>query len=326
MVQFDSGVQTEYSVFTELTEASDKKVTRFLARKTIQSHNREISTMQTLINSNLPKVANNPLVSRYLKDDISKTVAALVLIKTYATRISQQSEICLKIEDSQAIISNFNCCQTIFKQHANYLLNCLTPSLFLTVLDVIDYADFFQKYSQKFITIIPSIDQKYDFRYRFITLVNRLEKEVLQIKLNTQEIASVLHKFNVQFKKDIENFNSELKLVNQTLDFAGEEATIIPTHIKLINDMAEDFKLLFETTNYICEAYKAIGTEWLSILAGVQSFKREISRPYNMLDIAQIERNFKFASKEWNNISQRTQEMVVRVLFLKPEEVNKVLK
>ncbi|HEY9853363.1 MAG TPA: HBL/NHE enterotoxin family protein [Leptolyngbyaceae cyanobacterium] len=321
----------------------------------------------------LSKVTNNPLVPRYIKDDISKTVAALVLIKTYSKRIVEQPELHLKISDNYASFRNFSDYQTTFKQHAYYLLNCLTPSLISVASDLIDYAEMFQCFYYETQSIVPFLGKKNEAKERFVDLLDRLEKEAEKSKSNAQAMAAILQEFKSEIQSDNDKFRAELKVVNQNFDAAIEELTAFPatipmpssnppkipiissgsqtfaniiasladylnqlqepyqkitliyTNTCLLNQVTEDFESLFETTCYICEAHKAITTEWLSILANLKSFKREISNASHNLNTVQIESNLKLANSEWDTISQKTQEMVVRVLSIKPEEMNTAL-
>ncbi|MCL1470661.1 HBL/NHE enterotoxin family protein [Argonema antarcticum] len=300
--------------------------------------------------NNPSKLAYNPLVPRYIKEDISKTVSALVLIKTYATRILQQSEISLNISDRHAIIDNLYFSQRLFKKHAEYIIVFLTPSITWGISNINDYGKIFQSVQLASLDIIPEIARKNEPPYQIIALLNQLEKEARTRQKTAQTIYNILTEFNAELKMDLDNFNSELEGCDQKINSLLKEISNIPdcskntkqqiqqilrkhypkntdiyANIALINAVAYHFESLFETTNYMVEAHKALSIEWSSIVAGIRSFKQEIIHASNMSNLDHIEENLKLASREWYTINQRAQEMLLRIVYLKPEEVNNVL-
>ncbi|MFB2916924.1 HBL/NHE enterotoxin family protein [Aerosakkonema funiforme] len=172
-------------------------------------------TFSRTINSS--KVANNLLVPRYIKDDISKTSGALLLMQTYATRILQQSELSLNLHDRQAIASDLDFYRKLCDRHASYLLNSLTPSLISAISDIDNYAQLFQDFYVDFLELAAKINKEDDAFARLIALLDNLEMEAKKRKDAAQQMVEALHKFNAQIKIDRDNFNFALERLNQKI-------------------------------------------------------------------------------------------------------------
>lgn len=183
---------------------------------------------------NPSKVAKNLLVPRYIKDDISKTSGALLLMQTYATRILQQSELTLNLHDCQAIASDLNFYRQLCDRHANHILNSLTPSLISGISDIDNYAQLFQDFYLKFLEIAPKIDKQNDAFFRLIALLDRLEMEAKRRKDTAQKMVQALHNFNAKIKSDKDNFSGELERLNQK----------VTNPIEVVDNLADTSKAL----------------------------------------------------------------------------------
>ncbi|MFB2972495.1 HBL/NHE enterotoxin family protein [Aerosakkonema sp. BLCC-F183] len=189
-------------------------------------------TLSRTINSS--KVANNLLVPRYIKDDISKTSGALLLMQTYATRILEQSELYFNLHGHQAIASDLNFYRQLCDRHANYILNSLTPSIISAISDIDGFAQLFQEFYVDFFDMAAKTTKQNDPFDRLIPLLDKLEMEAKKRKDAAQQMVTALHDFNARIILDKEKFNFELERLKQNISNPIEVLDKLPDPSKAL--------------------------------------------------------------------------------------------
>lgn len=107
---------------------------------------------------------------------------------------------------------------------------------------------------------------------------------------------------------------------NEKLRNLYEQTVKLNTAIALVSSLSGQIETLALTTSDMVDANNKLRAGWSSLLTDIANFKQDIIRASSLSEIPYIEISLERAGTEWNAIAQEANQMLSRLVDLKPQK------